>query len=280
MGKKQKGKADEEPRQVNQYDKIIKENIEDVIPNLMREVLKITAIESEEIPDDIQHTKERKPDVLKKVTDEKGDTFIVQIEFQVANEEEMIYRMAEYFVMLQRKYKLPVRQFVIYIGRGNPTMVTSLDSPPLQFSYKLIAFKQLDYKDFLLSDKPQEVVLSVLADFKGSKKEVVLEQILARLEETSDTALTLQRYVQQLRVLVQLRNLEDKLETVMDSIAPYISEERDALYMRGVSKTKEKVVTNLLTQKGVPLSLEQVAEFADVSVSFVKKVQRKISSAS
>ncbi|WP_229376264.1 hypothetical protein [Fibrella aquatilis] len=177
MGKKGKKKTDDEPKQVNQYDKIIKENIEDVIPNLMRDVLKITAVESEEIPDDVQHTKERKPDVLKKVTDETGDTFILQIEFQVANEEEMIYRMAEYYVMLARKYKLPVRQFVIYLGRGFPTMTTFLNSPPFQFSFKLIPFKQLDYKAFLTSDKPQEIVLSVLADFKGTKKEAVLQQI-------------------------------------------------------------------------------------------------------
>ncbi|WP_229376262.1 hypothetical protein [Fibrella aquatilis] len=66
----------------------------------------------------------------------------------------------------------------------------------------------------------------------------------------------------------------------MDSIAPYISEERDALYMRGVSKTKERVVTNLLSKNGVSLTIEQVAEIAEVSISFVRKVQQKIASAS
>lgn len=35
----------------------------------MRNVLGITAISLEELPDDVQHTKERKPDVLKKVVD-------------------------------------------------------------------------------------------------------------------------------------------------------------------------------------------------------------------
>ena len=35
----------------------------------MQNVLGITAISSEELPDDIQHTKERKPDILKKTTD-------------------------------------------------------------------------------------------------------------------------------------------------------------------------------------------------------------------
>jgi hypothetical protein len=100
-------------KQANQYDKIFKENIEAVIPSLMQNVLGITAISMEELPDDVQHTKERKPDVLKKVTDSQGNIFVLQIEFQVADEPEMVYRMAEYYIMLERKYKIPVQQFVI-----------------------------------------------------------------------------------------------------------------------------------------------------------------------
>ncbi len=70
----------------------------------MENVLDIAVISVEELPDDIQHTKERKPDVLKKVTDTKGDTFVLQIEFQVKDEPEMVYRMGEYYLMLERKY--------------------------------------------------------------------------------------------------------------------------------------------------------------------------------
>lgn len=56
-------------KQASQYDKIFRENIEAVIPNLIHTILGITAVSSEELPDDIQHTKERKPDVLKKIVD-------------------------------------------------------------------------------------------------------------------------------------------------------------------------------------------------------------------
>ena len=87
--------AKKKKRQSSQYDKIFKENIEAVISSIMQNLLDITAVSLEELPDDIQHTKERKPDVLKKVTDTKGDTFVLQIEFQVRDEPKMIYRMAE-----------------------------------------------------------------------------------------------------------------------------------------------------------------------------------------
>lgn len=69
-------------KQSNQYDKILKENLEAFIPGLMEYVLGITVVTSEELPDDVQHTKERKPDLLKKITDAESNTYVLQIEFQ------------------------------------------------------------------------------------------------------------------------------------------------------------------------------------------------------
>jgi len=109
-------------RQVNQYDKAIKENLEITLPLIIKEVLRLEIVESEELPDDIQHTKERKPDLLKRVTDREGNRFVLQIEFQSKNESEMVYRMCEYQTMLMRKYKLPVRQYVICLHFSTPTI--------------------------------------------------------------------------------------------------------------------------------------------------------------
>ena len=66
-------------KQANQYDKIFKENIEAVIPSLMQNVLSINADLIEDLPNDIQHTIERKPDVLKKITDQDGSVFILHL---------------------------------------------------------------------------------------------------------------------------------------------------------------------------------------------------------
>lgn len=51
----------------------------------------------------IQHTKERKPDVLKKVTDNQENTFALQIEFQMANEPTMVYRMVDFVKNIKQK---------------------------------------------------------------------------------------------------------------------------------------------------------------------------------
>ena len=265
-------------KQSNQYDKILKENLEAFIPGLMEHVLGITAISSEELPDDIQHTKERKPDVLKKITDNQANTYVLQIEFQVADEPEMVYRMAEYYIMLERKYRSPIRQFVIFLGSMAPQMPTRLDRANLIFDFPLIAFAALDYRQFLRSDRPEEVLLSVLANFGNDNVEMILQQIIRRVEETSTGDFSFKKHFNQLRVLAHLRNLGIKLEKAMDSILPYIKEENDVLYIRGQRKAQEKAeerfVRTLLTEPD--MTVERVAKLAGVSVEFVEQVRQKM----
>lgn len=273
-----KRKAKSDKKQANKYDKIFKENIEAVVPNLIANLLGIQTVSSEEIPDDIQHTKERKPDVLKRITDRQDETFILQIEFQVADEPEMVYRMADYYLMLERKYKLPVEQYVLFVGPGRPKMPTRLVKKRMQFEFSLIVFSELDYRIFLKSDKPEEVILGILADFKRTKSETAVKRLINRLEETAQGDLALKRYFQQLRVLAQLRNLETKINETMDSLANFIDEERDILFIRGERRGREardrKFVTNLL--KKLNLSVEQIADLADVSTDFVQKVKAEL----
>lgn len=257
-------------KQANQYDKIFKENIEAVIPSLMQNVLGITAVSLEELPDDIQHTKERKPDVLKKVTDNLGNTFVLQIEFQVADEPEMVYRMADYCIMLVRKYKLPIRQFVIFLGKANPQMETELMMEDLSFRYHLRSIKAIDYQLFLKSGKPEEIVFAVLSNFGADNPETAIENIVDRLEETTGTELTLKKYINQLRILAELRKLDLQIDEIMESIAKYLNEENDYF----VVKAKRKIVENLL--KETDMALDKIAKIAGVTIDFVTDIKQKL----
>ncbi len=265
-------KTGKSKNQANQYDKIFKENIAAVIPSLMQNILGINAVLSEELPDDIQHTKERKPDVLKKITDIQGDTFVLQIEFQVSDEPEMVYRMAEYNVMLLRLYKIPVRQFVIFLGKGKPKMATELFSGDLAFKYHLLSIKTIDYKVFLKSNKPEEIVFAVLSNFGLEKPENAIGIIIRKLEETTKTELTLKKYLRQLRILAELRKLDYKIDEIMESIAKYVNEETDYF----VVKSKKKIVENLLRESS--LSLDNIAKMVGVTIDFVINIQQKIDS--
>jgi len=99
------------------------------------------------------------PDLLKRVEDDQGKVFILHIEYQRDNEKNMAFRMAEYSIMLQRKYGLPVTQFVIYIGAGKPNMPMRIRNKYLHFWYNLLTFSEIDYQVFLNSDKIEQKML-------------------------------------------------------------------------------------------------------------------------
>ena len=265
-------------RQVNQYDKILKENIEAALPGLIRNLLNIHAVNTEELPDEIQHTKERKPDVLKRVTDEKENTFVLHIEFQVKDEPKMVFRMAEYHIMLLRKYELPVLQYVIYIGAGNPNMTDHIRSEPMTFKYSLIALAMIDYHLLLRSDKPEEKMLAILADLGRGNPKRTIENIVNQVVATSEGNFSKLRHVQQLRILSQLRNLASDNLKIMDSVANYMSEEKDIFYRRGelkgIEKGKKAFVKNLLLN--TDFTIAKIAELSDTTEAFVKKVKKTL----
>jgi hypothetical protein len=266
-------KAGTQKHQANQYDKILKENIEAVIPALMEKVLGFSAVETVIIKEKIQHTKEREADALRIITDNQGGRFILHLEFQVADEP-MINRMGEYYFMLKREYNLPIRQFVIFLGAEIPRMKSSMDEDDNHFEFKLISISQQDYHKFLKSNRPEEIIFGILSNFGQEDQEKAVLEILTKIDETSTDTASFKRYFQQLRILAQLRNLAPLIDKVMDSIAKIVRDENDILFIVGQKTGEEKIVGNLLNK--LNYSLDQIADLAGVSVDFVKNVKRKL----
>lgn len=76
------------------YDKIFRENMEELVVPLATKLLNLSIPALEEIPDDLQVTVERKPDFLKKVIHtDPGENFILHFEFQTADDPGMAERM-------------------------------------------------------------------------------------------------------------------------------------------------------------------------------------------
>jgi predicted transposase/invertase (TIGR01784 family) len=252
------------------------------LPGLIRNLLGIHAVHTEELPDDIQHTKERKPDVLKKVTDTNGETFVLHVEFQVKDELEMAFRMAEYYIMLLRQYQLRVRQYVIYIGAGSPTMADHIRSEQMNFKYQLIALSTVDYQLLLRSDNPEEKMLAILANFGSGDPKRIIENIVNQVIAASKGDFSKHRHIRQLRILAQLRNLAPESLRIMDSIANYISKEKDILYQlgeregmeKGIEKGNETVVKVLLLN--TDFTIAKIASLSNVTEAFVKKVKKTL----
>ncbi|MDJ1492477.1 hypothetical protein QNI19_06015 [Cytophagaceae bacterium DM2B3-1] len=224
----------------NQYDKIFKENLESVTLALIEKVLHIQVASYEKMPQEVQRTLERKPDQLLKITDKQGDTFLLQLEFQLADEDKMVDRMLEYRAILNRKYDFDIRQYVLFLSDHVPQMSTRIEKENLNFSFYLIQLSQINYELFLSSDKGDEIVFAVLGNFGSTTPEEAAGLIVQRLNQTSPNQMERDRHLQQLRVLANLRKLTPFVEIMIESISQYIKEEDDFLFKKGQQKGKEE----------------------------------------
>ena len=251
--------------------------MEAALPAIVEHVIGLNIIHSDELPDDIQHTKERRPDLLKKVTDNTGRTYVLHIEYQAKNDMDMVYRMAEYSIMLQWKYRLPVKQYVIFIGMGKLRMPQHISTENFQFRYQLLALSAIDYKIFLKSDKPEEKLLAILANFETDGAVLAIKRILREVKSFSGGDLAEGRYFNQLRVLVQLRNLEQQFEEAMETITKFFKEEKDPLFRKGeaigevMGREREKRET-ALKMKRSGLAVELIADITGLSIAEIEKL--------
>lgn len=274
------------PTQGNKYDKILKENMESLLPVIIKDVLQLDISDTEEIPDDLQYTKERKPDVLKIVTDRNNNTFVLHLEWQTQNEKDMVFRMAEYAVMLQRKYRIPVKQYLIFIGKGGVTMSTSLNYENLKFWYHIFSLKDFDYKFFLKSDDPATKVFAILANFEKDGEDKAIENILREVMISADGNIQQGLRYNQLRVLVILRNENINLkfnnmiplfETLLEDEYYRKNMELDLLYKRGEVKGKaegkaENQKETAVKLKELGLSTELIAQVTNIPIEEIEMI--------
>ncbi|PIY07807.1 MAG: hypothetical protein COZ18_15515 [Flexibacter sp. CG_4_10_14_3_um_filter_32_15] len=261
------------------YDKIFKENIEEIILPLAEKLLNIKVEKLEKITQDLQHTIERKPDFLKKVVHkDSSKDYILHIEFQVADEPEMAYRMLEYYAMLLRSHDLDLKQAVFFIGNKKPQMITRFEKENLSFAYNLIDMQQVDYKQFVNSNKPEEVILAILADFGKEDTNKVIQTIIKQIKAITKPNLKQKKYVKQLEILSKLRGLQSEIINQIEIMALTYDLENDIRYQQGEKIGEEKKsITAIKNLIRLNLSHQQIADSLEVSLEFVEKVVKELS---
>jgi hypothetical protein len=262
----------------NDYDKIFKENIAALFLPLSEKYLGIKITRSEELKDKLQTTIEKEPDFLRIVETDTEERFILHLEFQSADEDGMIYRMQEYYGILRKKYKLPVKQFVVYLGQRASSMQTRLAPEEVFTGFTLKSLREYDHQSLLSSDVPEEIILAILTDFEGNKAEDVLKSILLKLQAVSEQEITLRKYIRQLAMLARLRNLVQETQNQVKNMGLTYNITEDPLYQEGLLKGEEKgqkvreksLITEML--RDGTLTVEKIASLAKVPVDYVKQV--------
>lgn len=255
------------------FDKIIKENLTDSFLTLLQLHLNIHVIEAERLPALKQTTIEREVDFLAKVKTEDQQEFILHLEFQSHYEGKMVYRMAEYAAILLREYQIPVKQFVVYMGSKKVNVVSELPGNQIIKGFEWLDLGELPLVEFLDSDAPEVIILGILSDFGRLKAEEVSMRILNRLQEIKLGADSLKKYITQLEVLSNLRNLNDIVTQSIRAMPITFDIRKSSFYQEGKEEGKQEgkqeIVLNMYA-KG--LSVEQIVDLTGIAKDEVEKV--------
>ena len=194
--------------------------------------------------------------------------------------------MQEYYGILRKKYRLPVRQFVIYLGQKPSRMQTQLAPEEVFTGFALQSLLEYSHQNLLSSQIPEEIILAILSDFGEKQPEAVLQDILGKLKEISGQEITLRKYVRQLSLLARLRNLTIETQKQINEMGLTYNVAEDFLYQQGVEKGWEKglekglevarkeMVIRMLQDNS--LSPEKIAKLAAVEVAFVQQIAEEL----
>ncbi len=284
-----KGKTKPPKKEGNVFDKIMKEIVEKIFRPLIEERLGVKIVKAIPLKEKIQTTIELEMDFFYEIETETGYRFILHIEFESGDNPEMVYRVGEYHGMSLRRKKLPIRHFVIYLGADSPTMRTELKPEEVYAGFDLLNVRTLDTNSLLSSQIPEVVLMAVLADYPIDEAEKVLRTIVENLKRIVKNKRVLKKYINQLMMLSRLRKIESLTIKITEDMPIHYDFEADTLYLRGEEKGIEKgraeeaarkdyafVRSILLNKAIVPITDEQIALLAGVTVAFVQKVRLEL----
>lgn len=139
-----------------QYDITVKELLQAAPPKLLQLIWGTQPVEILTV--DFPKVRMRHPDFV--VRTKRGD--IEQLEVQSDNDDDMEWRMLEYYPLLRKLFGRPPIQRVLYIGLKPLKMVGYIEEPNLQFRYEVIDLRQIDAELLLKSKSVEDRIFAIL----------------------------------------------------------------------------------------------------------------------
>jgi len=220
----------------NIYDRIFRENAQTIFIPLIQSQLNIDITRYEALEFKMTKTLEREVDFLYKIYNQEEKESILHLEFQTRNDKEMLARIQEYHALIYRKYKLPIRHIVIYLGKRKSTMKFELESDLVFSGFDIINLTEINPDQLISTQIPEMVIMALLGDFKKEQVEKILNDIVEKLKSLIDSEDLMAKYINQLLILARIRNFQIIVEQKLNDMPISYDVEKDGLYLRGVEK--------------------------------------------
>jgi chemotaxis protein histidine kinase CheA len=239
--KNQKNESKNYQEEGQLYDKILRENLLELFLPLVAEQLNFTIKKVTPLVDKQPTTVLRETDsfLLIETDSETEPKFILHIEFERKDNPNMIYRMVEYHGIELRKYKLPIKHVVVYLGDKTPKMRTSLQKEEIFESFTLVNIHETSPQSWLNYDEPERIIMAILGNYEKENAKIILEAILSKLRKVCKSDDDLKKFTKQLIIISRMRNLEELTTKISNKMPILIDIEKDYLYKLGLEKGKK-----------------------------------------
>jgi predicted transposase YdaD len=163
------------------------------------------------LPTEIRFVKSFYPDILLEIVGK-----IIHIEIQVQQDKTLPERMLDYFYAIRKKYGKTPTQIVLFVGKGNPPpskfeLQDEFKTQNLFFNFIVLDMKKIDPDVFIKSDRPEEVLVGVLAG-KFKDKPEIIKKVKKRIVEIVKDEKEIAKYIDSVSFLAGLFDVEIKVE--------------------------------------------------------------------
>ncbi|ETO39558.1 Rpn family recombination-promoting nuclease/putative transposase [Thermoanaerobacterium aotearoense] len=265
------------------YDITMKNIFSDMADDIMSYFLGLQYTKIDELNIEFARVERRDSDMIFKCTTDRGNV-AVHIEFQSENDEKMPYRMLRYSLEIMEKHDLLPYQIVIYIGKDNANMKSSLnydfgEQNILDYKYRTINVGDIKYTDVLKTDYYDLYSLLPLMD-KNRRKEEGEKYLERCVEAIKDIPLDINKKKDiafKAEILSGIVFKKEVIERVFSEVMKMFRIEESETYKmiieKGIEKgaKEEKIsIAKKLLKEG--MDIDRIAEITELPKDEIKKL--------
>ena len=272
-------------------DLISKQLLQRILIGFGNRLFDLNIVEAELLSNEQARIESRRADLVARVKEADGKSYILHVEIQNDNQRDMPLRMMRYYSDIALAHAGDkIVQYLLYIGKAPMTMTDHVSDDGWQYRYRVLDMRDQDSEHFLNSDNPDALVLAILCDPKSLEPNALVAHIIKELRRLHGDKLdNLRDSLKMLDVLSGNRGLQNVVE---ETINMYIDEEKLGIYQavkkrgeaigikkgeargeaRGIKKGEARGLRKMVLRLLDKLPPEQVADLSGMSLAEVEAI--------
>ena len=148
-------------------DLISKKILKRLLVEFSTQLFGLNIVDAEPLDTEQPRIEGKRADLVARVKDIEGESYILHVEIQNNNQAHFPIRMLRYYTDLALTYPdEDIKQYLLYIGKAALTIPGHIQTSGWRYCYRILDISKHDSEDFLNSTNPDALVLAYFATSK------------------------------------------------------------------------------------------------------------------